>query len=232
MATTAPTDTTDTSKATAGKGRKSAPKPVAPAKKTGPLAGFTVANVKKKVDSLPEGTGALVAAGAAGVAVGLAAALGRKVAVQAASGLSGDWAATLATEHRMALKIFDAMQSTDDSDKGKRSTLLMQLKHALGKHAFQEENVIYPALRDHQDAEHADSLNHDHGYVKQFLYDLEMMPKTSAGWLPKVAEFRAAIEKHVREEEDKIFPALQAKLTADENAKLTAAMNKEGFKLA
>lgn len=177
------------------------------------------------------GKGAAVGvAAAAGLVAGLAANVGRKVAVQAVSGLSGDWFEALRTEHAMTIKIFDAIQAT--TDKVKRSTLLMTLKHALGKHAFQEENVVYPALRNAGDAETADELNDDHGYVKQYLYDLTEMPKDSPSFLSKVAEFRAELEKHVREEEDEIFPALHAKLGEEQNSHLTLAMNKEGFKLA
>jgi hemerythrin superfamily protein len=50
--------------------------------------------------------------------------------------------------------------------------------------------------------------------------------------MTKIGEFRSAVEEHVREEEDKIFPKLKAKLSAEQNKALTAAMNKEGFKLA
>ena len=178
-------------------------------------------------------TGAAVGvAAAAGLVAGLAANVGRKVAVQAVSGLSGDWFDALKTEHKMAIKIFDTIQATTDKQKVKRSTLLMTLKHALGKHAFQEENVIYPALRDAGEVETADGLNKDHGYVKQYLYDLENMPKDSPAFLGKVAEFRRDIETHVREEEDEIFPALRSKLSDEQNTKLTLQMNKEGFKLA
>lgn len=177
-------------------------------------------------------TGALIGAAAAGVAVGLVANLGRKTAVQAPTFLAGDWDQVLAAEHAAVLKVFDALQATTEKNVTKRSMLLMQLKHALAKHALQEENVIYPALRDGGQTEQADHLNHDHGYVKQFLYDLENMPKDSPAFLTKIAEFRAAIEEHAGEEETTIFPALKAKLSPEKNKLLTAQMNKEGFKLA
>ena len=114
----------------------------------------------------------------------------------------------------------------------KRNFLLMQLKHALGKHAMQEENAVYAALRNHDATDEADQLNGEHGYVKQYLYDLDMLPKTDPAWLPKVREFRAMIEKHMAEEEEQIFPRLRAKLSDEENKALTLAMNKEGLKLA
>ena len=176
--------------------------------------------------------GAMLGIAAAGVLAGLVASVGRKAVVQGVSALSGDWLEALKTEHKMALGIFDKLEATKDSQTTKRAMLLMQLKHALSKHAFEEENAIYPALRDHDEREEADHLNHDHGYVKQFLYELTILPKNSPAWLPKLREFRSALEKHIREEEDTIFPALQASLSDEENSQLTFAMNKEGFKLA
>lgn len=177
-------------------------------------------------------TGAMIGAAAAGVAVGLMANLGRKAAVQAPTMLAGEWDEALAAEHAATLKIFDAMQATTDKNTTKRSMLLMQLKHALAKHAIEEENAVYPALRDAGQTEQADHLNNDHGYVKQFLYDLGNMPKDSPAFLVKVAEFRSTIEEHMNEEENTIFPELKAKLSPEMNKALTVAMNKEGFKLA
>ena len=177
-------------------------------------------------------TAATLGAAAVGLMAGVALNLGRKAAVQAPSALAGDWFDAVKAEHKMALTLFDALQKTSDSDTGKRTTLLTQLKHALGKHAFMEENVLYPALRVNGDRADADKLNHDHGYVKQYLYDLENLDNDPPAYSAKVAEFRAEIEKHIHEEEQAIFPPLHAAMGADGNAKLTAQANKEAFKLA
>lgn len=174
-----------------------------------------------------------VAIGAvAGVATGLMANLLRKAVVQAPTAFAGNWDQALAAEHAATLAIFDTLEKTDDTQATKRGFLLMQLKHALGKHAFQEENVIYAMMRDHDLKEAADHLNHDHGYVKQYLFELTELPRDNAQWLPKVREFRAMIEKHMREEEDELFPKLRDALTEEQNGHVTAAMNKEGLKLA
>jgi len=177
-------------------------------------------------------SGAVLGAAAAGLAVGLAANLGRKAVVQGVSVAAGSWDQALATEHKMTLTIMDSLAATENKQKVKRSTLLMTLKHALMKHAVQEENVIYPALRDSGNKEAADHLNHDHGYVKQYLYELENLPKDSPKFLTTLAEFRRDIEKHMREEEDDLYPAMKASLDAATNKKLTLMMNKEGFKVA
>lgn len=174
----------------------------------------------------------IASAAGAGAALGVLAMIGRKVAVQAPTFLAGTWDEALAAEHKAVLKLFDALEATDPEDERKRIALLTQMKHALAKHALQEENVIYPALREagHKDA--ADELNKEHGYVKQYLYDLENMPKASTAFLPKVAQFRREIEEHMREEEDDLFPKLKHAISKVKNEHLTTAMNKEGFKLA
>ncbi len=169
---------------------------------------------------------------AIGAGLGLAVALGRKVMVQAVSGASGDWMAALKIEHKLAQGIMDKMAQTDNSETVKRNVLLATLKHALGKHAFQEENVIYPALREVHEQAEADELNDDHGYIKTYLYKLEITPKDSPEWLSIVAEFRGLLDKHIREEEDVIYPPFHQKMTAEQNRKLMLMMNKEGFKLA
>ena len=179
-----------------------------------------------------DGRGAVIGAAAAGLAVGLAANVARKLVVQAPTALAGDWDQALATEHALALKVFDALEATTERNATKRATLLMNLKHMLSKHDMEEANVIYPALREAGETEAADHLNTDHGYVKQYLFELTEMPKDSPMWGAKLLKFRADIEKHMHEEETQLFPSLKAKLSPERNRQLTVAMNKEGLKLA
>jgi hemerythrin superfamily protein len=180
------------------------------------------------------GGGGLKLAGAAagGLALGVLAMLGRKAIVQAPTALAGNWDEALALEHQAVAKLFDALEATAEHDTAKRNLLLAQLKHALMKHAIEEENVIYPALRDAGHTADADELNKEHGYVKQYLYELSTTPSASPDWIATVRRFRADIEAHVREEEGELFPMLRASLSEGKNRELTLAMNKEGFKVA
>ena len=200
--------------------------------KVGDVATYDVAKSTSTSTGGGSSNGALFGAAAAGLAVGLVANLGRKAVVQGVTAAAGDWDRAIETEHAMVLKIFDALEATENKQKVKRSTLLMSLKHALVKHAVQEENVIYPALRDSGNKEAADHLNHDHGYVKQYLYELENCPKDSPEFLQILAKFRADIEEHIHEEEDILYPKMKASLDTATNRKLTLMMNKEGFKVA
>ncbi|QAY79359.1 hemerythrin domain-containing protein [Sphingosinicella sp. BN140058] len=177
-------------------------------------------------------TGVLVGAAMAGAAVGIAANVGRKLFVQFTSGATGDWFDALKTEHALTLAIFDKIEATDDKQTMMRSHLLMKLKYALTKHAIEEENVVYPALRQANSTHDADALTAEHGYVKTYLYELENMPKNSPEWLARVRDFRAMIEEHIRMEEEEVFPAFRKLLSDEQNARLSALMNKEGFKVA
>ena len=169
---------------------------------------------------------------AAGLTAGLAANLVRKAFVQAPTVVAGDWDDALAAEHRATLALFDQMQATEDGHKARRSVLLTQLKHALSKHAIEEEDVIYAAMRTHAMVEQADHLNNDHGYVKQYLFELSNMDADHPQWLPKIRDFRTMLEDHMREEEEELFPRLRRALDGAEIDKLTRAMNLEGLKVA
>jgi len=174
---------------------------------------------------------ALIGAGV-GAGVALLGVVGRKLAVQAPTVAAGEWDKALAVEHAAALALFDKLEGLGPENGVKRTLLLTHLKNALGKHAFQEENVIYPAMRDAGLKDEADKLTGDHGYVKQYLYDLADLTDDHEGFQAKLHDFRRAIERHMTEEEDVLFVRLKARLDADANKTLTIRMNREGVKLA
>ena len=174
-------------------------------------------------------TGFLAAAAVAGAAVGLAANYGRKMVVQS---LSSDWQEMLEAEHALVRGLFDKLETTEDGQTWVRAHTLTKIKNALGKHALQEENVLYPALREANQTHDADALNGEHGYIKTYLYELDTMPKEGPAWLDKAREFRAMLDEHMRMEEEQVFPAFRAALTEEQSARLTTAMQREGMKLA
>lgn len=177
------------------------------------------------------GGGALVA-GAVGLVAGLLLNPARKLAVQGPTMLKGRWDEALAAEHKAALAVVDLMEATDTENTTRRAFHLMQLKHMLGKHSFQEENTVYATMRGRGMLDGAKELNEEHGEIKQFLFELTEMPKDDPQWLPKVRELRSLLDEHMAEEERDLFPKLAAALSEDENAELSKAMNKEGLKLA
>jgi hemerythrin superfamily protein len=177
------------------------------------------------------------AAGIAGAAIGgamiaVAANLGRKAAVQGLSAAKGSWDESLAMEHKMVLAMFDKMLETDDTQTKKRALLLMQLGHALDKHAYAEEHVIYPSLRESNDASVAELLETEHGEVKTYLHRLTNMAKDSPEWIGVVSEFRDSVAAHARMEEEEVFPQLRARIDDAMDKRLTKEVNKAGFMMA
>ncbi|HEX5184582.1 MAG TPA: hemerythrin domain-containing protein [Allosphingosinicella sp.] len=176
--------------------------------------------------------GVIAGAALAGAAIGIAANVGRKLFVQYSSGTAGDWFDALKAEHQAALALFDRIEATDDGQTMLRGHLLAKLKHALDRHSAEEENVVYPALREANLAHDADALNSEHFYVKTYLYELETMPKDSPDWLARIRDFHSMIHEHMRMEEEEVFPSFRAIMSAEQNARLTAMMNREGFAAA
>lgn len=177
-------------------------------------------------------TSKVVTAAVGGLVVGLMANAGRKVVMQLMESTNGEWDDILKAEHNATLLIFDKLQETGPDNTAKRTMLLLQLKHALTKHALEEENVVYPTMRENGLTDEADALNNDHGYVKQFLYELGKMEPSDRTWGTKVAEFRRQVETHQREEENTLFPQLREKLSDEANTAMTVALNKEGVMAA
>ena len=157
-----------------------------------------------------DNAGPLLGAALAGAAIGFAANYGRKALMQGMEAMTGHWDEILAAEHDMALAIFDKMLATDQSQTFKRKMLLMKLTHALDKHAHQEEMVVYPALREANEAGDADHLESEHGYIKTFIYELNKIGPDSPTWLEKVREFRALVARACPYGRRAGLPALQA----------------------
>jgi hemerythrin superfamily protein len=180
------------------------------------------------------GTAPLIGALAAGAALGLGANWARKFLQQKSESIAAgnEWDEILKLEHKATLAKFDLLLATDDSDKAKRAGLVKTIHYALNKHAHQEEQVVYPALRQANETVDADHLEHEHGYVKTYLYRLENMEKDSPEFLPTVREFRSLIEEHAKMEEEQVYPRFKSSLNEKQNKKITALMNKHGMAMS
>lgn len=168
----------------------------------------------------------LVTAGVAAIAN-----LGRKVVTQAPTAMAHDWFEGLVREHEATLAAIDKLMATPAEHPQRRAVQLAAIKHMIAKHALQEENVIYPMIA-RDGAEAAGELNKDHGEVKAMLFELTRLDKTDPAFATTLAQLRSALEEHMREEEEVLFPALRERLSPDENRKLTRAMNMAGVMVA
>ncbi len=177
-------------------------------------------------------SGAVLAGAAFGFLAGLAAIPARKLAIQSAEATIGDWVDILTAEHRGIEKAFDAVLRTEDVEAAKRQVLLLKIAHDLNKHALQEENVVYPAIRKLNPSS-AGQLVADHAEIKSLLSVLQYdIAKSDPQWLATVAMLKDKVVSHALLEEQTVFPSTRAAMSADENAALTRHMNWEGLKVA
>lgn len=175
--------------------------------------------------------GTVAGVAAVGFVAGFAAYQAKKMAVQGLTSAKGDWTETIKAEHRMVEAVFDKLLATKRGEKVKRATLLTVIAHLIGKHALEEENVVYPALRGGDHEAKAKHFFSDHADIKTFIHELEEMPKDDPAWLPKAQAFATLVKTHAAEEEE-FFPSFKASLTPKQNAKLAGQIYREGVKLA
>lgn len=189
-------------------------------------------NQGRSAFSWSDGPAPVIAAALGGAMIGFAANYGRKAILQGMEAAAGDWDEILAAQHDATLAIFDKMLATDQSQTFKRRMLLTQLCYGLEKHSYQEEMVVYPALREANEVADADHLESEHGYIKTFIYELGKMPADSPSWLEKVREFRKLVSEHAHMEEEQVFPRFKQGLSEEQNAEVTSMVNRDGFWMA
>ena len=175
---------------------------------------------------------AAVVGGLAFVA-GLAALPLRRFAHQSAEQIAagGDWFEQLKLEHKTVDALFDQLLQTKDTETKKRAALLLLIKQGLFKHAIQEEDVVYPMLREHGVEADTKELYAEHADIKTYLHELEQKPKDDPSWIARVEAFATLIRHHVREEEDEIYPRFREKLSDEQNKAMTKRMNAESMML-
>ena len=189
-------------------------------------------NDQRSAVSWGDNAGPLIGAAIAGAGIAVAAHFGRKAIMQGMEASAGDWEEMLKKDHDEIRGLLDQMLATDSTQTWKRSMLLMKLAHKLDKHSYEEETVIYPALREDDNVVQADQLDTEHGHVKTFMFELKQMEADSSEWLEKVRELRDSLIRHMQMEEQEVFPSLKSDIDEERSGKLTMMVNKAGFMMA
>ena len=127
-----------------------------------------------------------------------------KTGAKAATGLSYDALDLLRADHMKAEASLIELRLVQD--RSKRKQLLKDVSKALAKHMALEENIFYPACeRIKQLQRLIDHAHTDHQLVKAALKDLAIMDPTSRGFNTLLTTLIKETERHVMEEENKVF---------------------------
>ena len=134
----------------------------------------------------------------------------------------------LKQDHEKVAGIFEQLEPTTERAEKTREELFARLKTELDLHAYLEETILYPPLKQIDETrEIALEAVEEHRVVKQFLKELDAMPVTSEQWTAKLTVLKENVEHHVEEEEKEMFKQARAALTREQIDNLTAKFESE-----
>jgi hypothetical protein len=135
-------------------------------------------------------------------------------------------ALTLLTEdHDKVKKLLAELESTTDRGVKTRDDLFGRIKIELTVHEIIEEEIFYPALRDHPKArEIVLEAFEEHDVVDRLMGELSTLPYDDETWGPKAKVMKENIEHHIEEEEGEMFRKARAVFDAEELRELGARM--------
>ncbi|MDQ3133334.1 MAG: hemerythrin domain-containing protein [Acidobacteriota bacterium] len=121
----------------------------------------------------------------------------------------------LTNDHRKVSAIFEQLEQT--SDVTTRQTLFAQVKQELDLHAYVEETLFYPKLKEAAETrEIILEAYEEHQEVKDLLTEMQGLSPDGDEWSDLLQELKESVEHHVDEEENEMFPQAREVLSASE----------------
>jgi len=135
-------------------------------------------------------------------------------------------AITMLTEdHREVERMLDELEPTTERAIKTRQELFTRLKEALSIHEVIEEEIFYPALRDHPKAKDIVlEAYEEHNVVDSLLGELERLPVDAETWGAKATVMIENLRHHIEEEEGEMFPTARRVFDAGELTELGERM--------
>ncbi|MEU6594997.1 hemerythrin domain-containing protein [Streptomyces sp. NPDC046881] len=131
-------------------------------------------------------------------------------------GHGGNVIQELTTDHREVEEIFGRIEALPPGS-AERKTLCDQATMELVRHSVAEESYLYPAVREHVtngDAL-ADKELEDHAKAEQLMKDLEGCDADDPRFDTLMTQLMTEIRSHVADEEQNLFPQLEAACPPD-----------------
>jgi hemerythrin superfamily protein len=138
----------------------------------------------------------------------------------------------LEEDHREVEEWFDEYDELKDSDEDRKGELAEKICLALKIHAQIEEEIFYPRAREAtKDDDLIDEAVVEHATVKNLIGEIEEMDAGEELYDAKIRVLGEMVKRHIREEEEELFPELQsAKIDLDTVGKELAERKEELMK--
>jgi hypothetical protein len=112
----------------------------------------------------------------------------------------------LKDDHDKVKKMLTEMENTTERAVKTREESLKTLKQELELHEAIEEEIFYPALKEHAEArEIVLEAYEEHGVVDMIMAEIEQTPVDDEKWKAKFTVMKENIEHHIEEEEGEMF---------------------------
>lgn len=121
----------------------------------------------------------------------------------------------LKRDHDQIRSLFEKVEQAPDTKD--RLDLFGEVKRALTAHSKAEDQTFYTELETDEELE--DDIvdaRQEHELIDQLIAEVEGTDPDDGRWMTRLVELKDAVERHVREEEDQIFPLARELLNAED----------------
>jgi Hemerythrin HHE cation binding domain len=123
----------------------------------------------------------------------------------------------LEDDHKKMRRLLNELESTTDRGVRTREELYSTIKGELTVHEIIEEEIFYPALKDHPKAEDIVLEGYEeHHLVDLVMAELEGLPVDDESWGAKAKVMKENVEHHMEEEEGEMFKQARSVFDRDE----------------
>ena len=113
----------------------------------------------------------------------------------------------LKDDHDTLKKILNDLDSTTERGVKTREELFTRVRRELEVHEAIEEEIFYPALKEHPKAKDLVlEAYEEHNVVDMVMAEIEDTPYDDETWGAKLTVMKENIEHHIEEEEGEMFP--------------------------
>ena len=131
----------------------------------------------------------------------------------------------LKDDHRKVKKLLAELESTTERGVKTREELFTKVKQELVVHEAIEEEIFYPALKEHpKTKEIALEAYEEHHVVDTVMAEIEGVAYDDEKWGAKFTVMKENLEHHIEEEEGEMFKQARQVFDQDELAQLGESM--------
>ena len=113
-------------------------------------------------------------------------------------------------DHDEVKKMLADLEDTTERAEKTRTEGLATLKHELEIHETIEEEIFYPALKEHPKTKDLALEGYEeHHVVDTIMGELENVEPSDETWMAKFSVMKENLEHHISEEEEEMFPKVE-----------------------